>query len=315
MIEYISFHSSYKSEWDTVVNQADNGHFMFLRDYMEYHKDRFVDASYLVQKDNKVIATLSGTRHENLWNSHGGLTFGGLMLLPKYNRISIICEIYELFFQRLKQDGFTSALIKPVPWIYHESPCEGELYYLNRHGYENLYAELSTTIPLKSQNCIVSSLRKRMQKKAIKAGLMVQESSSYSAFWNILSSRLNDKYDRLPVHTCEEIELLAKSFPSNIRLFCVFDSEQECVGGSVIFVTNTAWHAQYISANSAGMDSGALDLLFLKLIDYASEAGKLYFDFGISTENNGEYLNKNLALFKESFGGRGVVNYKIQVRL
>ena len=34
---------------------------------------------------------------------------------------------------------------------------------------------------------------------------------------------------------------------------------------------------------------------------------KEYFDFGISTEDNGRYLNEGLITQKQEFGGRGVV--------
>lgn len=314
MIDIIPFFYECKNEWDDLVRCADNGHFMFMRDYMEYHKDRFSDASYLVQKSGKIIAILPGVQEGTLWHSHGGLTFGGLMVSPKYNRISVICEIYELFFKRLKLDRFQSALIKPVPWIYHKSPCEGEIYYLNRYGKDELSIEVTTTVSLFEEPTI-SSLRKRMQKKALQAGLIVQQSDLYGDFWNILSSCLDNKYDRQPVHTCQEIEMLARKFPSNIKLFSVFDQEQNCLGGSLIFVTDTLWHAQYISANETGMKLGALDLLFLDLIKRAKVDGKRYFDFGISTEENGQYLNENLALFKEGFGARTVLHQKILVAL
>lgn len=315
MIEFIPFQSEHKTEWDEIVRQSDNGHFMFMRDYMEYHKDRFEDASYLVQKEGSTIAVFPGARKEALWNSHGGLTFGGLLLPSKHNRIGTIREIYNAFFERLKADGFTAAFIKPVPWIYHKSPCEGEIYCLNQHGIEEHYIEISTTVPLRHENPSISSLRKRMQKKAQKSGLTVQESTSYGDFWKVLSSRLNDKYGRLPVHSCQEIEMLAERFPHNIRLFCVRDEAQQCVGGSVIFITDTVWHAQYISADEKGMESGALDLLFFEMIDAARKDGKTYFDFGISTEENGQFLNENLAAFKEGFAGRSIVHQKIRVIL
>lgn len=36
-----------KAEWDAAVEASRNGTFLFRRDYLEYHADRFPDCSYL----------------------------------------------------------------------------------------------------------------------------------------------------------------------------------------------------------------------------------------------------------------------------
>lgn len=36
---------------------------------------------------------------------------------------------------------------------------------------------------------------------------------------------------------------------------------------------------------------------------------KRYFDFGISTEDNGKFLNQGLISQKEGFGGRSITHY------
>ncbi len=314
MITIIPFEDRYKKLWDEVILNSANGHFMFLRDYMDYHSDRFGDSSFMVFKDNTCIAVLPGCKQGTVWNSHGGLTFGGLILLPKYNRITIICEIYEIFFQDLKNKGFISAFIKPVPWIYHTSLCQGELYALSRYSQTKQCVEVTTTVDLKAE-LLVSTLRKRMQKKALQAKLSICKNCDYEAFWEILSERLDSKYECQPVHSVAEIKMLASRFPEHIHLYTVIDSNKNYLGGSVIFSTNTLWHTQYIAANENGRNLGALDLLFLYLIKEAQNQGKYYFDFGISNENNGQYLNEALISFKEGFGGRSIVHQKIEINL
>ena len=44
--------------------------------------------------------------------------------------------------------------------------------------------------------------------------------------------------------------------------------------------------------------------------------GRRYFDFGISNEDGGRYLNRGLAAQKEGFGGRAVVHdfYEVDCR-
>ena len=78
------------------------------------------------------------------------------------------------------------------------------------------------------------------------------------------------------------------------------------VGGVVIYESRHVAHAQYIAATEEGKEMGATDVILNFLIkEYYSE--KKYFDFGISTENEGKYLNVGLIDNKEGYGARGVV--------
>ena len=77
------------------------------------------------------------------------------------------------------------------------------------------------------------------------------------------------------------------------------------IGGTVLYVTDRVVHAQYIAASPRGRDIHALDLLFQVVIRQALEQHP-YFDFGISTENQGTFLNEGLIYQKEGFGARGI---------
>ena len=84
------------------------------------------------------------------------------------------------------------------------------------------------------------------------------------------------------------------------------DSTGNIVAGTVMYVTDNVAHSQYIAASEQGRDYGALDLLFSKLITDVFAAHR-YFDFGISTEQGGRFLNEGLMFQKEGFGARAVV--------
>ena len=107
------------------------------------------------------------------------------------------------------------------------------------------------------------------------------------------------------MHTAEELALLARRFPQNIRLF-TGSLAGELVGGVVIYETPWVAHAQYIGATDEGRAAGVTDAIVDHLVSdvYAT---KRFFDFGISTYDNGRMLNEGLARNKESFGGRTVV--------
>ena len=86
-------------------------------------------------------------------------------------------------------------------------------------------------------------------------------------------------------------------------------------GGVVVFSMKKVAHVQYIAATDFGKKYGALDLLFYCLINEEFKHNN-YFDFGISTEKMGRYLNEGLIFQKEGFGGRGVVydTYKYSLK-
>ena len=51
MFEIRRYTADYKKLWDRYVLKARNATFLFFRDYMDYHKDRFTDHSLLFYKN------------------------------------------------------------------------------------------------------------------------------------------------------------------------------------------------------------------------------------------------------------------------
>ena len=63
-----------------------------LREYMEYHADRFTDYSLLVYDGNKLLALLPANRSGDVLYSHAGLTYGGLIVTAR-NTTAQVLEI------------------------------------------------------------------------------------------------------------------------------------------------------------------------------------------------------------------------------
>ena len=59
------------------------------------------------------------------------------------------------------------------------------------------------------------------------------------------------------------------------------------IAGTLLFVTPTVYHCQYIASTMAGNDISALDFVFERLIGHAFAEGIDFFDFGISNEDEG----------------------------
>ena len=87
------------------------------------------------------------------------------------------------------------------------------------------------------------------------------------------------------------------------------------IAGCVQYKTNNVNHIQYIATSEEGREKGALDSLFYHLIQNSQKEGFKYVDFGISTEQDGHYLNEGLLFQKEGFGGRGICYDKYEINL
>ena len=197
--------------WNEFVKQSRQGTFLFDRNYMDYHQDRFHDHSLMIYYKDKLYALLPANEVVSASNneipqkelvSHQGLTYGGLLTCNKMTA-ELTCETFEAIGNYLKQEGFSKLTYKAIPWIYHKIPSEEDLYALIHVGKASLSArEISTTILLQNK-LRFSEQRRRGVNQAKKNSLIIRQSSQEDvfAFWNILNNNLQQKYHTRPVHS------------------------------------------------------------------------------------------------------------------
>ena len=77
MITLKIYNDSYKSEWDSFISVSKNSTFLFKRDFMDYHSDKFKDNSLLIYKNSKLVALFPLNIADGKVYSHQGLTYGG----------------------------------------------------------------------------------------------------------------------------------------------------------------------------------------------------------------------------------------------
>lgn len=311
MILFKKYSKEDKNIWDTFIDESKNGTFMLKRDFIEYHSDRFQDYSLLILNDSKLIAVLPASIHGSEVRSHGGLTYGGIIYSRKMTA-QMMVEILASLVEYLKQHDVSSLIYKRVPAIYNTYPADEDLYALFRINAELYRRDISTSIYLPDRIAF-NERRRRNIKKAIKADLEFRQSYDYTGYIEMLTDVLASKHGVRPVHTGEELEYLASNFPENIKLY-VAVSGGKMIAGTLLFITKKVVHSQYIANSQEGKMCGALDFVFDKLInDVFSDF--TYFDFGISTEEEGRYLNEGLIEQKQEFGGRATVYdfYKIDI--
>lgn len=292
-----------KDVWDEFVDNSKNGTFMLKRDYMDYHSDRFVDNSLMFYEDDKLIALLPASKHGDELRSHGGLTYGGIICGEKMKQHTML-ECFSSLKDFMIQANLKKLIYKTIPHIYHSAPAEEDLYALFVNNAKLFRRDVSTTIDL--QNIFkMPKGRKAQISRARREGVIIEETDDFVAFIELENKVLQEHHQTKAVHTADELKLLKNRFPEQIRLFGAF-FEGKLISGALIFEYSMLAHTQYMASDEKGREIGALDLLIATLIDKYKN-NKKYFDFGISTEDGGRYLNNGLISQKEGFGGRAIV--------
>lgn len=312
MIEIVRYTKKYKPKWDHFVSTSKNGTFLFYRDYMDYHEDRFCDHSLLIFKKDKLIALLpANKRSDGTISSHDGLTYGGL-LTGNDMIISLTLDIFSVLLSYLRKTKAKNLLYKTIPHIYHLYPAEEDLHALFKAGATQIRNDVSSSIKL-NQQLGFSTLRKRGVKKAIKNKVIVSSSDDWSEFWEMLTENLAERYNVAPTHGLDEMLYLKNMFCDNIRLYTAV-MEQSIIAGLVVYKCGRTVHVQYIASNELGRAIGAIDAIVNYLI-YKIFDDHEWFDFGISTTESGWVLNKGLSHQKELFGARTICYQQFSIPL
>ena len=302
MIILKEYTNNQKEEWNDFIKNSKNGIFMFDRNFMDYHSDRFKDNSLMFYDDSELIAVLPVSVHKKELRSHGGLTYGGFITNEKMKQNKML-ECFDVLKQYMKDKNFSKLIYKTIPHIYHKQPSEEDLYALYKTGAKLLKIEPSTTVLLKYILKMPKG-KKAQISRAKKENIEIYESNDFETFINLENEVLEKYHNLKAVHTAEELKLLKSRFSENIQLWTA-NYNGEMIAAALLFVYDNVVHTQYMAANDTARKIGALDLLIKTLIDKFSE-NKTYFDFGISSEDDGKYLNEGLIRQKEGFGGRTI---------
>ena len=285
--------------WNAFTANAKNATFLFHRDFMEYHADRFEDCSLMVLDDSQLVSILPANRSEDVLYSHQGLTYGGLVFNAALKG-SQVDGILDELMQFLRRIGITKMIIKPIISIYNKQPShELECFLLNKGA--TLYRrDLNLAIDY-SRPFTISGSKLKHFRRVSKLGMEIREEQNFDLFWEkVLQPRLREKHDTQPVHTKTEMAFLCSKFPENIFQYNAYH-EGEIVAGITLFNFGNGVKSQYGATTGKGETLRALDFLFITLIEECRNKYS-FFDMGTVTENNDAGYNKGLLKQKEELG-------------
>lgn len=305
------YQSDRKDDWDRFVRQAKNATFLFERDFMDYHRDRFRDHSIMIYKDEQVFAVLPANKKEKQLISHQGLTYGSFVL-GMGAKLADSLRAWTLTLEFLHGKGIETLRIKQIPGFYNILPADELDYFLFLSNAQLLERDLIMLID-KEQSLGFQKNRREGINKARRKGLEVRVDDDFEAFWKeILKPNLSRKHGAEPVHSLQEILLLHQRFPQRIRQVNIYH-EDRIVAGTTVFLTRTTIHPQYVSADQNKNQLGSLDLLYDFVIREFS-SGRRYFDFNTSVDPDTGQLNPGLIFWKETCGARAFAmdNYLVE---
>ena len=305
------------AEWDELVASAPMGTFLHTRRFLGYHGDRFVDRSLLVRDDRArlvgVFPAAVDPRDESRVVSHPGITYGGVVHRGGLLGPAMIRALDEIR-DRYAAEGLSALRYKVVPSIYHRRPSADDVYALVQLGGRLYRSDLSCAIDL-AQRGRRSDRRRRGERKAVELGVeIVSGVEEVEALWSVVHENLAGRHGVRPTHSAEDIRLLLSLFPDSIEVVTAH-LDGSVVAGVVLFMFPDVVHTQYIASSAAGRNAAALEPVLEHCIARATSSGVRFFDFGISTEDDGRVLNADLYKFKCEFGGGGVVHefYELEV--
>jgi hypothetical protein len=303
MFEIKRYTPADKSAWDRYVSKARNATFLFYRNYMDYHADRFTDHSLMFYVDGHLHSILPANIVDTTLYSHQGLTYGGLVMDINVTAADVI-QLFREMNEWLRAAGITRVVYKPVPWVYHQHASEEDLYPLFWICHARVISRDVGTVIFMQQHLRWRKDRRRRLRKAHESGVTVVREDNFRAFWPVLENNLVDRHGVRPVHTVEEMELLHSRFPKQIVQYNSY-YEGEVVAGLTFYLSPQVLHGQYCSSTPVGKKVGAVDAIYERAM-YEDFPEYQYLDFGRSTEGDGSILNDGLVAQKEGFGGRAI---------
>lgn len=214
-------------------------------------------------------------------------------------------DIFNALKEFLKDNKVKKLFYKAIPHIYHIIPAEEDLYALFVNDAKLVRRDVSSTIFLE-ERVGYSKGRRWGVNRSKRNGLYLKRDYDFETFMIFNKKELKKKYGLEPVHTPEEMDSLANKFPDNIKLYTV-QKNNEMVAGVIMYESKNVAHGQYWASSNNGKKMYASDFLWNFLIRDRYK-DKKYFDFGISTEENGLYLNKDLIKYKEEFNARTITH-------
>jgi len=306
MLEVQKYTIDKKNDWDHFVSNAKNGTFLFYRDYMEYHADRFEDYSLMIYSKNKLVALLPANVVGDTVYSHQGLTFGGIILNNKFHYQDALYYLNSV--TRFLNFSHIKILVLKIPPYFYAKNLSQDLNLLILRN-KTFSAKITLGAAINTYDYTFPKRCVRQNKLDMYDIIFDYNLDSY---WDILNTNLKERHDSKPVHNLVEIQKLKNNFPKNIQLLSLKNSKTDKVdAGALIYLSDNIAKVQYFATTTEGRSNRASDVLYYNIIKHYKMTCQ-FIDFGTCEEGDNR-INMQLLETKEKFGANTFPIYSHQL--
>lgn len=305
-----------EKEWDEfVLEKSLNGTFLQSRRFLNYHPEgRFVDASVMIYNEKNNLAAVCPAcecvlDEGKTFYSHGGTTFGGLIVDKKHHNAKRIMQMVEELKKYIKDNDYDCAYIRQTSDIFSSIESDLLQYAFCYNGFIE-YKDLSTYVDYATyKEDIVSNFsqgKRTNVHNCIKEGLVLKElkeDADIAVFYDILCENLM-KYDAKPIHILDElIEFKNYRLKDEIGFYGIFKGDEMIAGSMMFYFPKVSCaHTQYLAARQAYNKLSPMTFMYYSMLVEMKKKGFSKLSWGIATEDLGKYLNMGLITSKEDFG-------------
>lgn len=298
-----------KADWDFVLDNSAENLFLFKREFMEYHKDRFIDSSLMLFKDDKAIGIVPCNIKQEFVFSHQGLSFGGIILIEGLDQDDILI-IIEILLKFWNQIGIKKVEIKLIPIIYCGKTQNSIKELLFEKGFKLQSSVQTFVIDMSTSH--KSRVGRWKLRNSHRKDFQIMEVNDFSGFWNhVLIPLYHERIGVPPTHTVEEINQLKSRNQNHIRQFVISLSDHQILAGITVFEYKSVAKFQYIAATNLGKKLRALDFLMEYLLK-TKFARKKYIDLGTVHDPKTGIPQKGLIDWKVSWHAEMINLEKIE---
>ena len=307
--------NEHKEIWDHYIHQSNNGTIFHLRDFLSYHRERnFNDCSFMFYHKENIEAVFSGAIINNCLYSHPGASFGGFV----YNELTFpyANQIVDTLVSEAKKLKLTEIIIIPPPFIYYKKYNETMEYCLYSKGFNNIEYYISSFVNLENDLMAQMHDRKKRYIKKLENKIEITLSDDLNSFYPILvKNKL--KHKSKPTHTLEELKILKKQFPDQIKLL-LSSKDGQITGGALNFVTSD--NTCILFYNMIDYDYQNLQIASIQIYEslkWAKNTQLKFLDIGVSQLYQGNKIipHESLINFKEQFGAQAMIRKVMKLKL
>jgi len=206
--------------------------------------------------------------------------------------------------------------IIPPPFIYYKQYNETMEYCLYNNGFKPTEYYISSFVDLKTEPIDLIHSRKKRYIKKLKNEIKVTQSEDLDSFYPILIDN-KARHKAKATHSKEELKILMKQFPEQIKLLLSYKNN-EVIGGSLVFVTSN--HTCILFYNMINYQYQELQVASLQIYETLKWAHKnklKILDIGVSQlyKDNQIIPHDSLINFKEQFGAQAMIRKVMKLKL